>query len=87
MRTELQKKKAAEARQRWEERFADALRNYAEDPDAADEVLDVALRWLTLSLKQRKEFGKRDAPKLYKHAAEEIAKYAKYLNELTEKGK
>lgn len=77
---------AAEALARWEERLARGRRNYADDPDAITEPLDVAWRWLTNALKQRKDAGKSDFPALYKKAADSIAGFAREIQEKTARG-
>lgn len=71
--------KAAEALPRWEERLAEAKRNYADDAKSLNELLDTSWCWLTAALKQRKDAGKRDAPALYREAADNIAGFAKTI--------
>ena len=83
--TEAQK--AADALPRREQRFAEARRNYSDNPASVIELLNVAWCWLTAALKQRKDAGKRDSAALYKEAAESIAGFARTIMTKTADGK
>lgn len=82
-----EEQKAGAARQRWEKRFADARREFSEDPGKMSAPLELALRWLTHALAQRKDLNKKDVAALYKQAADQIAGFANHIQTETENGR
>lgn len=82
-----EEEKAGSARQRWDKRFANARREFSDDPGKMSAPLEIALRWLMHALSQRKDLNKKDTAALYRQAAEQIAAFAKHIQTETENGR
>lgn len=82
-----EKDKAAGALQRWDGKFAEARTRYADDAAEISAPVDVAIDSMRAALKQRLDMGKRDAPDLYKEAADQIFVFARQIHAKTSSGR